>query len=120
MKERGMAMATVVNKTVVTDRNPYNLYSYPQSGSSGGVLKLWVVEMSAAGLCCSCCGDIIVNRCVYSWLISVVVTYCLLVTGQGCGFLYSVKECDAVYSGMLVSTFLWNLLYSFTSSVQKI
>jgi hypothetical protein len=86
----------------------------------GGVLKLWDVEISAAGLCCSCCRVIIINRCVYSRLINVVVSYCLLITGRDFDFLYNVKECDPVYSGILVSTFRWNLLYSFTSSVQKI
>jgi hypothetical protein len=57
-----MTLATVVNKTVVTDGNPYNLYSYPQRAAVGvgeEVLKLWIVSISAAGLCCSYFKDVI-------------------------------------------------------------
>jgi len=39
MQERGMTLATVVNKTVLTDGNPYNLYSYPQGAVVGGVRR---------------------------------------------------------------------------------
>jgi len=100
-----MTLATVVNKTVGTDGNPYNLYSYPQRAVVEGVLRLSALELSAAGLCCSCCKDVIVNRCVCSRLINVVVTDCLLITGHDFNFLYCVKECDAVYSGILVPIF---------------
>ena len=76
-----MTLETLANKTVATDRNPYNLYSYPQ-GAVVGVLKLWVVEISAAGLCCISCRDFVINRCVCSRLIKVVVPSCHLITGD--------------------------------------
>jgi len=102
-----MTLAAVVNKTVGTDGNPYNLYSYPQRAVVEGVLKLWAVEISAAGLCRSRCKDVTVNRCVYSRLINVVITDCRLITGHDFDFLHNVKECNAVYSGIgiLVPTF---------------
>jgi hypothetical protein len=39
IQERGMTLEIAANKAVVTDGNPYSLYSYPVSAAVKGVLN---------------------------------------------------------------------------------
>jgi hypothetical protein len=56
-----MTLAIAANKPVVTDGNPYSLYSDPVTAAVKGVLKQWVGEISASVLAPFVSRDDIVN-----------------------------------------------------------